>query len=350
MSSSGSETLEIPGYQVMQYLGSGARSTIWQIKESRTGKIFALKRVVKRQVSDTRFLEQAENEYQVAQGLDHATIRRIYKIRRVKRWLSLREIHLIMEYCQGRTIQEARPKAILQVIEIFRQVADALFHVNQQGFVHGDMKPNNILVGPDGKTAKIIDLGQSCPNGTIKQRIQGTPDFIAPEQVHRKPLDARTDVYNFGAALYWTLTGKPIPTVLPKKAEVPQISDLAVTPPEELNPGVPETLSKLVLDCIQLRPADRPVSMEKVGSRLSLIAYMLTRTDDEAVDPSAESLPGHLDSQDSEALPEGLDDTYHGPMELPADAIPDSVDQEHHELDSHIENVLREDNGKGKKD
>jgi serine/threonine-protein kinase len=341
MSSGGSETMEIPGYQVMQYLGSGARSTIWQIKDCRTGEIFALKRVVKRQVSDSRFLEQAENEYQVSQGLDHPAIRRILKIRRVKRWLSLREIHLIMEFCQGRTIQESRPPEILEVIGIFRQVADALAHLNGQGFVHADMKPNNILVGPDG-AVKVIDLGQSCPNGTVKQRIQGTPDFIAPEQVGRKPLDARTDVYNFGAALYWTLTGQPIPTVLPKKSEMPQLTDLSVTPPEQLNGDVPASLSKLVQDCIQLRPPDRPVSMEKVGSRLSLIAYMLNKAQSgETIDPNDETIaPDLANIDDIEDLPPGLMESYDGPVELPPDAIPDTPEAEHAELDEHIERVL----------
>ena len=323
--SSSSETLEIPGCQVMQYLGSGARSTIWQIRDCRTGEMFALKRVAKRQVSDARFLEQAENEYEVAQQFEHDGIRRIFKIRRVKRWLSIREIHLFMEFCQGRTIQEARPQQIERVVEIFHQVAEALAHINARGYVHADMKPNNILVGDDGKV-KIIDLGQSCPTGTVKQRIQGTPDFIAPEQVARRPLDSRTDVYNFGAALYWTLTGRPIPTVLPKKAGVQQIGDLSVTPPEEINPQVPQSLSRLVLDCIQLRPGNRPTSMAQVGSRLNLIHYMLNKTDADAPDPKDDTLAPALGNGDPELLPEGILDEGELPLELPPDAIPDSVD------------------------
>lgn len=193
------KTLEVPGYQVMQYLGSGARSTIWQIRDCRTDELFALKRVVKREPSDTKFIEQAINEYEVASQFEHPALRRVFRMLRVKRWLSTREIHLVMEYCEGKTLQSDRPESVADVVRVFTEIGQALAYLNSRGYVHADMKPNNIVVAPDG-AAKIIDMGQSCPIGTIKQRIQGTPDFIAPEQVHRRPLDGRTDVFNFGAA------------------------------------------------------------------------------------------------------------------------------------------------------
>ena len=147
--------------------------------------------------------------------------------------------------------------------------------MNEAGFVHADMKPNNIIVDDNGN-AKIIDLGQCCPIGTIKKRIQGTPDYIAPEQVRRFPLDARTDVYNFGASLYWTLTGKPIPTILAKPGSmtVPGQNAMA-TPPEKLNADVPPLLSRLILDCIRLQPVERPASMREVSMRLGLILQKL---------------------------------------------------------------------------
>jgi len=72
---SASETLNIPGYQVMQFLGSGARSTIWQVRDRRTKGLFALKRAVKRTRWDARFLEHAVNEYQVGSRLDHPALR-----------------------------------------------------------------------------------------------------------------------------------------------------------------------------------------------------------------------------------------------------------------------------------
>lgn len=274
------QTLDVPGYQVVQYLGSGARSTIWQIRDRRTSQLYALKRVVKRNPSDAKFLQQADNEYAIATRLDHPVIRKIHDIRRIKRWMSVREIQLVMEHCSGTNLQDQRPEDVQEVVRIFEQVAHALVHMNAQGFVHADMKPNNVLVASDG-TVKIIDLGQSCEIGTVKERIQGTPDFIAPEQVHRRPLDGRTDVFNFGASMYWTLTGKPIPTVLPKNS-VQFKSESVLTAPDQVNPDVPKALSKLVTDCVEPLPSNRPGSMKEVSSRLGLIAHTLSRNAAEA--------------------------------------------------------------------
>jgi len=270
-----SQTLEVPGYQVVQYLGSGARSTLWQIRDSQSNELFVLKRVVKRSQADMRYLEQAINEYEVGCHLDHDNIRRVISLRKIKHWMTLREVHLIMEYCEGTTVQDEPPQDILQTAEIFSQVASAMAYMNSRGYVHADMKPNNVVVSPLGP-AKVIDLGQSCPIGTIKQRIQGTPDFIAPEQVRRGPLDARTDVFNFGATLYWALTGKPIVTALPKKGGT-LVVDMVVQTPQELNPRTPMPLSRLVMDCIETRPSRRPSSMSDVTSRLALITHTLRK-------------------------------------------------------------------------
>lgn len=270
------QTLEVPGYQVLQFLGSGGCSTIWRIRDSQTNQVFALKRVVKRTSTDARFLLQAQNEYDVACELDHPTLRKMVRLRRIKQWLSVRELHLIMEMCEGQTVQDRRPATVAEVMRIFTQVASGLVYMNSQGYVHADMKPNNIIVSPNG-AVKIIDFGQSCRLGTIKTRIQGTPDFIAPEQVHRRPLDVRTDVFNFGASLYWALAGKAIPTVLPRTNGSTLLNDLAATPLEQINPEAPAALSKLVSDCIEMHPSRRPASMSEVASRMGLILTKINR-------------------------------------------------------------------------
>ena len=195
-----SETFELPGYQVMQYLGRGAKSTIWQVWDRRKDAVYALKRVVRHNSDDDKVVQQVLNESQIGAKLDHPVMRRIYRMTRVRRWLKLKEVHLLMEFCDGRTIQDSRPTSFREIVRIFAAVAGGLAHMNSRGFVHADTKPNNIIVAPNG-TVKVIDLGQSCPVGTVKPRIQGTPDFIAPEQVHRRPIDARTDVFNLGASL-----------------------------------------------------------------------------------------------------------------------------------------------------
>jgi len=85
-------------------------------------------------------------------------------------------------------------------------------------------------------------------------------------------------VFNFGAALYWTLTAQPIPTVLPKKTGgIQLIGDMNIPPPEELNPDVSPGLDKLVRDCIELNPARRPQSVRELISRLEVIQHTLAR-------------------------------------------------------------------------
>ena len=126
--------------------------------------------------------------------------------------------------------------SLIDVMLIFRMVANGLGAMHLQGYIHCDIKPNNILINPNG-SIKIIDLGQSCRNGTTKTRIQGTPDYIAPEQVRRQPLDQRTDVFNLGATMYWALTGKNVPTLIPKKSEAVGFSlPKPVSSPSELLP------------------------------------------------------------------------------------------------------------------
>ena len=271
-----SQTLDVPGFVVVKHLGSGARSTIWQLRQRRTGNSFALKRIVKEEPGDGRFFRQAHNEYAVARNFDHPVVRKIHRLRRVRRFFHLREVHLLMELCEGTTLQDKRPATAAEVIAVFLKVAEGITHINSRGYIHADVKPNNIVVAPSG-AVKIIDLGQSCPIGTIKDRVQGTPDFIAPEQVDRHPLDVRTDVFNFGATMYWVLTGQAIQTVLPKNDGMIFKADLAVTPPEQINPGVPAPLSKLVIECVEMLPRRRPQTMKAVSSRLTLCAHAISR-------------------------------------------------------------------------
>ena len=273
---SSTPTLELPGYQVIQFLGSGARSTIWEVRNIATDEVVAIKRVVKRTSEDTRFLDQAINEYEVGSQFNHPAIRKILELQRVRRWMSIKEVRVVMEYAQGQSIQQSRPTSVPEAVRIFLEVGEALGHMNAKGFVHADTKPNNIIVSRDG-SVKVIDFGQSCPIGTVKVRIQGTPDFIAPEQVHRRPLDGRTDVFNFGATLYWTLAGRPIPTVLPKEGSLTLKNGQRIPPVEQFNPDVPRLLSKLIADCVELNPVQRPTSMNEVVSRLTLISRQMGR-------------------------------------------------------------------------
>ena len=270
----------VEGYKVLAELGRGAASIIYLVKD-KDNHIWALKHVEKVEPKDQRFLDQAEAEYHVAHAMDHPAIRKIEKmIKRGKSMLSLETIHLylLMELVDGISMESKPPKTFEEAVYIFEQTAEALHHMHTNGFVHADMKPNNIVVTAEDEV-KLIDLGQSCRVDTVKERIQGTPDFIAPEQVHCRPITARTDVYNLGASMYWILTRRHIPTALGSSTSLlGKIDDNLIEKPKpaiELNPRIPAMLNDLIMHCLEIDPEKRPKDMKLVADKLNLIRAKL---------------------------------------------------------------------------
>ncbi len=271
---------DVEGYRILGELGQGAASMVYLVQDPKNKQVWALKHVHRGDAKDTRFLDQAIYEYEVASKFDHPNIRKIPRlIKRKERLIRLTDVFLIMELLDGKSMDVKPPKTFEDAVLIFIQTASAMAHMHARGFIHADMKPNNILVEP-GPKSKIIDLGQSCPVGTVKPRIQGTPDYIAPEQVHRRPITEKTDVFNLGATMYWTLTMRNIPTALPKNSNslVSRIDDALIerpTPPSEINPRVHPLLSELIMQCVEVDPARRPTSMQSIVERLELILGLM---------------------------------------------------------------------------
>ncbi len=267
----------IAGYQVVAVLGYGASSTIYAVQRPRDNQVFALKRVLRNQASDQKFIDQAVNEYQVASKIDHPTVRKIYKLKRRRSLLMVSEVIMLMELVDGRNLVQQRPALLTDLVKVFFKVADGMGVMHKAGFVHADMKPNNLLMNDSGDV-KIIDFGQSCPIGTVKNRIQGTPDYIAPEQVKRRPLTARTDIFNFGATMYWCVTDRHVPTLIPKNEhEVALKTDMEVRPPVEFNTHLPFALNNLIMNCLQYKPEERPENMNEVRSRLDIAMHQVDR-------------------------------------------------------------------------
>src|SRR5207253_525045 len=191
----------------------GARSTIYRVRNPETNQLYALKHVIRTDPKDIRFIEQMENEFEISKQFTHPNLRRTYDLKISKSMLlKVNEAFLLMELVDGKPLDVRLPSDLMQIIDTFIQVAQGLKAMHSMGYVHCDIKPNNILRNESGKV-KVIDFGQSCKIGTIKERIQGTPDYIAPEQVARRPVSVATDVFNLGASLYWALTGRHIPTL-----------------------------------------------------------------------------------------------------------------------------------------
>ena len=155
-----------------------------QYKTQKNKQVSALKYVEKTDEKSQRFLDQVEQEYAIGSKLDHTTLRKIKKLVKHRKLLKVTAVSMLMELVDATTLDQKLPRNHIQAVDIFLQIAEGLSHMHGRGFVHADMKPNNVLVDESGRV-KIIDLGQACAIGTIKKRIQGTPGYMAPEQAHR---------------------------------------------------------------------------------------------------------------------------------------------------------------------
>jgi serine/threonine-protein kinase len=265
------------GYEVIEPIGEGAGSVIYAVSDPSTKQIYALKHVVRKEERDARFIEQLETEFEIGKQVGHGSLRKTidYKVERTL----LRKITsaaLVLELFDGRPLEFEMPRNLADLVAVFVKTAEALDHLHGLGYIHCDLKPNNIMIGTGG-AVKVIDLGQACKVGTVKERIQGTPDYIAPEQVNCDPLSVRTDVFNFGATMYWCLTGgQKIPTAYTVKksgAENSFLVDAVIKAPIEFNAEIPESLSNFVMECVKTNPAKRPADFKEIIPRLEVMQH-----------------------------------------------------------------------------
>jgi len=276
------DILNIGGFTIKKRIGTGARSTIYLATDQQNNTDVALKRIIFERPEDSRIFEQAQTEYKVAQRIDHLYVRKCYKLKTIRSMFKVKELLLSMELFDGKNLEDGPTLSLLDVLLVFRMIASGLNAMHQRGFVHCDIKPNNILLSKSG-LIKIIDFGQSCKIGTTKPRIQGTPNYIAPEQVRRKPLGPKTDIFNLGATMYWALTGKNVPTLIPKnRNSISLVKPRAPQAPHELKKQLPPAVSKLVMECVNEDPTKRPRNMMTVVSGLDMMVHAILGNKQEA--------------------------------------------------------------------
>lgn len=273
-----SSPTQLAGYRVLARIGEGAASELFAVQDPKTKQVWALKHVRKDSERDQRFLDQVQTEYDVGSRLEHPNLRAVVRIVKHRKMFKTRAISLLMELVDGPPLDQRLPKTQLQAVRIFQQIAKSLAHMHGRGFVHADIKPSNVLI-TDDNTVKVIDLGQACRIGTVKKRIQGTPGYMAPEQAHRQAITPATDIYNFGATMYWVLLREVIPTAMPPKDDTNSLYSGAIDadlvqppiPPATKNPQIHQLLSQQIMHCVKLDPTERPESMNVVANRLELI-------------------------------------------------------------------------------
>ena len=247
-------------FQIVRPLGNGAGSTILLIRDKAAGgKRYALKVVKRQSPDDDVYIAQAQLEFAVSQRLNHPTIVKIYDIRLKRSLFRVAGVELLEEYVDGKTLDEIEAPEMGQLVLIFRKVCSGLNHMHRRGVYHGDLKPSNIMLSRAGEV-KLIDFGTAWIRGQEKNRVQGTPQYMAPEQAFERVVDQRTDIYNFGATMYRMFTGRYAQQGILRPDEAPVRT---LVPPIEINPKIPGTLNETIMACLELTPERRPAGASR---------------------------------------------------------------------------------------
>jgi len=280
--------LQIGKFTVVGPLGAGAHSKILHVRRAADGKNYALKVVPIDGPDDQKFLDQAQHEFRVAQMFDHPNLIKVHALETVKDWMfRVRKAHLLIEYVNGKTLDACPRVPLPMLVQVFERVADGMVHMHRRGVYHSDLKPNNILLSRAGDV-KIIDFGLARIKGETKDRVQGTPEYIAPEQAKHKMVNERTDIYNFGATMYRMLTFRLPPCVVSAEdGGLPidgKIWRNLFKPVDEFNAQAPAGLCELVHRCLSYEAAKRPERMSEVQGALDHLAETLVKTADDRLE------------------------------------------------------------------
>ncbi len=250
-------------FELLQFVGGGGMGRVFRARDTRLGRIVALKVLPPEQAADQDTRLRFQNEAQSAARLDHENIARVYHVGEES---GLQ--YIAFEFIEGvniRTMVEQRgPLPLAEAIYYTVQVAEALAHAASRDVVHRDIKPSNILVTPDGR-AKLIDLGlarlrqsDAAADLTASGVTLGTFDYISPEQARDpRSADVRSDLYSLGCTFYFMLTGRPpFPegTVLQKL-----LQHQGDQPPDvrQFRPDLPEEVNRILRKLLAKDPRHR---------------------------------------------------------------------------------------------
>jgi serine/threonine protein kinase len=269
-------------FSILETLGTGAHSTILRIRRDADNREYALKLVTIESEEDKKYLEQARHELAVSRLLDHRNCIKVHCLE-TEGLFRVKKAKLLVEYVNGKTLDHVKLLGVPKLLRVFTQIADGLAHMHKRGVYHADMKPNNVMLAK--ANVKIIDYGLAWIRGEAKNRVQGTPEYIAPETVEHKLINERTDIYNFGATMYRLVTLKLPPATTPNADGLGMTADIfaeQLKPVRELNKGCPEELADLIHRCLAFQALKRPEKMTGIQGELDRLADQFGASEDPA--------------------------------------------------------------------
>ena len=257
-------------FEVLEPLGAGGMGEVYRARDSRLGRIVAVKVLRSDLAADPDRIERFEREARAASALNHPNIVTIYDVG-VEGGMS----YIAMEWVDGSALRDlvarAKPQAIPTVVSVGAQIADGLGVAHSAGIVHRDLKPENVMVTADG-LVKILDFGLAklvAPGdgamsqlatesgGTAAGALLGTVGYMSPEQAAGRIVDHRSDQFALGVILYELATGV---RAFKRDSAAQTLAAIIEDEPEPLevrNPQVPSQLSRTIARCLSKKPADR---------------------------------------------------------------------------------------------
>jgi len=246
-------------FYLQELINSGGMSEIWLATDA-NGKTHALRRMHAHLRGDRTSRNQFIRGCEVLEHLQDLD----FIIGYVDHGKIDGHLYLAMEYLEGSNLKllhaKSDPVVTENIAQILIDMATGLEHVHENGYMHLDFKPENVIVSRNGAVRLVdFDLAQPITGKPEKMKTNpGTPGYMSPEQLQRQPIDHRADIFAFGVSAYELLTNqKPFPGETPAEILELQLSRAGFVNPRELNPDLPAVLEKMILKCLEREPDRR---------------------------------------------------------------------------------------------